>query len=117
MYRGSTPQAQKLQAALEDLGIPVQPEKWDGHKSIDLAIPRAQLNIEVDGKQHLENAGQILRDLERSHHSDDKGFATVHVPNAFIDSEKDFPRVVNALAKVARIRLHKRGHRLHFHAY
>jgi very-short-patch-repair endonuclease len=58
-------------------------------------IPRAQLNVEVDGKQHYENAHQILSDLKRSHYSDRKGWDTIHIPNAVIDNEQDLHRVAD----------------------
>jgi very-short-patch-repair endonuclease len=107
----STPQASLLGFELEQRGVVVEREKWDGHKHIDLVIPRAQLNIEVDGRQHYENAQQILRDLKRTHHSDRRGWDTIHIPNAFIDNRTDLVQVANALAIAARERAHQLGHR------
>ena len=40
-------------------------ELHDGHKHIDLTIPKAKINVEVDGIQHLTNADQIVADLSR----------------------------------------------------
>lgn len=113
----STPQAILLGYELEKRGIIVEREKWDGHKHIDLVIPRAHLNVEVDGKQHYENSHQILSDLKRSHHSDLKGWDTIHIPNAVIDNEQDLKRVSDALAMAARDRAHRLGYRMHYRHY
>jgi hypothetical protein len=110
MHPVSTPQALLLKGELEKRGIIVEAEKWDGHKHIDLAISRAQLNIEVDGKQHYEDWQQILSDLHRAHHSDRRD--TVHIPNAVIENGGDLCKVADALAIAARVRAHDRGHRM-----
>ncbi len=92
----------------------MEAEKWDGHKHIDLVIHRARLNIELDGKQHYENARQIVSDLQRSHYSDYKGFDTIHIPNILIQSEFDRQHVADAISKAAEFRARKLGHRFHF---
>ena len=117
MNFGSTPQAKALKNELEKLGITVISEFFDGYKNIDLVIPRAHLNIEVDGKQHYEDFHQILKDFGRTHHSDEKGFPTIHIPNSFIDNPEDLQRVANALAKAAKVRADSLGYRFHRHAY
>ena len=43
-----TPQAQALHDALVARGIECELEPWDGHKHVDLGIPRAKINIEID---------------------------------------------------------------------
>jgi very-short-patch-repair endonuclease len=113
----STPQAAILKQELEKRGIIVEAEKWDGHKHIDLVIARALLNIEVDGKQHYQDARQILSDLRRSHHSERKGWDTIHIPNALIENESDLHQVADALAIVATERAHELGHRMHCRRY
>jgi very-short-patch-repair endonuclease len=117
MKRASTPQTVKLKTELERRGIPVEAEKWDGHKHIDLVVSRAMLNIEVDGKQHYEDWRQILSDLHRTHHSDLKGWDTIHIPNAVIENRDDLERVADALAMAARVRAGNRGHRMHWRHY
>jgi very-short-patch-repair endonuclease len=117
VYRQSTSQALKLKEALEERGLIVQAEKWDGHKHIDLVVHRSRLNIEVDGKQHYQSAQQILADIKRSHYSDFKGYDTFHVPNVFIDNADDLTKVANALAEAAKIQARRLGHRLHYHNY
>ena len=114
MYPKPTPQAIKLKRELEKLGIKVLAEVNDhDQKHIDLAIPSARINIEVDGRQHYEDPFQIMSDLGRTHFSDDEGFSTIHIPNVFIDSDKDLPRVAEALAEAALMieeRLKRKSH-------
>ncbi len=82
--RKSTPEARKLYYALSSRGVPVELEKWDGHKHIDIAITHAKVNIEVDGAQHNFSYKQALSDLKRTYHSFRKGFLTLRVPNSLI---------------------------------
>jgi very-short-patch-repair endonuclease len=117
MYSRSTPQALKLKEALEKRGLTVQDEKWDGHKHIDLSIHRAKLDMEIDGNQHYENAHQILSDLDRTYYSDSNGYSTIHIPNEFVNNSDHFEKLVNALTKVAYVRIKRFGHRLPYHQY
>lgn len=74
--------ALRLKWALQKLGIKdVRTELWDGHKHIDLAIPSAHMDIEIDGSQHSTDANQILADFKRAHYSDLQGYDTKHVTN------------------------------------
>lgn len=93
MFIQPTSQALKLKSELEKRGVRVLVEVNDsGHKHIDLAIPDARINIEVDGRQHYENPFQIMSDLKRSHYSDEKGYDTIHIPNIFIDNDSDLKK-------------------------
>jgi very-short-patch-repair endonuclease len=112
MYRISTPEALALKHALEYRGVIVEAEKWDGHKHLDLAIHRARMNIEVDGRQHYMDPFQILSDLARNHHSTQKGYDTVHIPNEFVRSDLD--KIADALTIAAHIRSNRLGHRFHY---
>lgn len=101
-YRTPTKEAAELKAALEKQGVRVLVELHDGHKHIDLAIPKAKLNIEVDGIQHLTNPQQILADLNRGYYSHKNGFNTMHIPNEMIRLHlKD---ISEALAEASKIR-------------
>lgn len=101
----STPETLALKEALEERGIHVRVEPFDGFKHIDIGIPKAKLNVEVDGIQHLTNPSQIVADLDRGYFSNKKyGFATMHIPNEMIRSHE-------ALAKASKIR----ERRLHIH--
>jgi very-short-patch-repair endonuclease len=77
-------EARDLKEALEQRGVRVYVELDDGHKSIDIAIPKAKLNVEVDGIQHLTNPHQIVADLHRGYYSHKKGYNTMHIPNEMI---------------------------------
>lgn len=101
MNKKSTPEALALKEALEGLGIHVLAEHYDGHKHIDLAIPRARINIEIDGSQHLTDPYQILADLNRSHYSDDLDYRTLHIHNEEIHTNLE--KIAVAIAEAAKI--------------
>lgn len=90
-----------LKNALEELGIKVLVEKNDGHKHIDLCIPAAKINVEIDGSQHLTDAYQIIRDLSRGHFSSKDGFNTIHIPNTAI--KENLGGIASALAEASKI--------------
>lgn len=94
--------ATTLKQELEKRGITVYQELNDGYKHIDLAIPKAKLNIEVDGIQHLTDHRQILADLARGYYSNKLGFDTMHIPNEMIKSH--IHEIADALAEACRIR-------------
>lgn len=98
----STVEEIMLREALEARGLRVLTQVRDGFKRVDLAIPAAKINIEVDGRQHLTDAHQIISDLARSHYSDRLGYETIHIPNAYIHLDLD--RIAKALAEAAAIR-------------
>jgi very-short-patch-repair endonuclease len=80
-----TPQAIKLSKALKDLDVKHTLEHDDGHKHVDIAIEWAKLYIEIDGKQHGFNPKQMYADHERDIHSQQDGFFTLRIPNAWVD--------------------------------
>lgn len=80
----STKQAQALCYELEKRGIFVKPEHWDGFKHVDIHIPDVNINIEVDGLQHLTNPKQILSDFHREYYSDIHKLNTLHIPNEIL---------------------------------
>ena len=80
----STDQTIALYFALKQRGIQPELEKFDGFKHIDIAIPRAKINIEVDGGHHNYSHRQALADLKRTYHSFQKGYFTLRIPNALI---------------------------------
>ena len=91
-----------LKIALERHGLRVLSQVADGHKHIDLTIPSARINIEVDGKQHFTNPHQIIADMKRAYYSDALGYETVHITNEYIHS--DLEKIAKALAEAAVIR-------------
>lgn len=94
-----------LKKALTTLGIKTKIEVPDGYKHIDITIPSARMNIEVDGEQHLTDPNQIVSDLSREHFSDQKGFETIHIQNKEI--ENNLPSIASALAEASSIRTEK----------
>lgn len=104
-YKVPTAEADALKKALEDKGVKVYVELHDGFKTIDLAIPRAKLNVEVDGIQHLTDPKQIVADLGRGYYSHKNGFDTMHIPNEMIRLHLD--AIADALAEASKIRERK----------
>ena len=101
-YQIPSPEARDLKEALEQKGVQVYVELDDGHKSVDLAIPKAKLNVEVDGIQHLTNPHQIVADLHRGYYSHKNGYNTMHIPNEMI--RLHLQEISEALAEASKIR-------------
>jgi len=81
----TTPQAIELYFALRRRGVPAELEKWDGFKTIDIAVTQAMVNIEVDGQHHNYSHQQALSDLKRTFYSFQKGFLTLRIPNSLVE--------------------------------
>lgn len=81
----TTPQAIELYFALRRRGVPAELEKWDGYKTIDIAVTEAKVNIEVDGKHLNYNHQQALSDLKRTFYSFQKGYLTLRIPNSLVE--------------------------------
>jgi very-short-patch-repair endonuclease len=84
MPRETTNETLSLYFALKSRDVPAKLELFDGHKTIDIAVPIARVNIEVDGQQHNYNAKQALADLQRTYYSFLKGYLTLRIPNSLI---------------------------------
>jgi len=80
----STGEATRLYLSLKRRGVPAQLEKYDGYKTIDIAVVDARVNIEVDAHQHVSNPKQALSELKRTYFSLRKGFLTLRIPTALI---------------------------------
>lgn len=102
MINKPTRETLNLKGALEKLGIRVLKEVDDGHKHIDLSIPSARINIEIDGDQHITDSHQILKDLNRTHYSDDLGYDTLHISNHSLNS--NLGGIASAVAEASKIR-------------
>ena len=85
----ATEEAINLYFALRMTGIPAKLEKFDGNKTIDIAIPEFKLNIEVDGIHHNLSPRQALTDLKRTYHSFLKGYLTLRIPNSLVQYDLD----------------------------
>ena len=80
----STSEARELYLSLKRRGVPAELEKFDGHKTIDIAVVDARVNIEVDSHQHVSNLKQALSELKRTYFSFQQGYLTLRIPTALI---------------------------------
>src|SRR5258706_7804885 len=80
----SISEAIKLYLSLKKREVPATLEKPDGHKTIDIAVADARVNIEVDGTEHHSNYNQAFSDLKRNCHSFQPGYFTLRVPTSLI---------------------------------
>lgn len=87
-----------LKEALEKRGIKVEKEYSTGYMHVDLYLPEAKINIEVDGLQHLTDPEQIERDFHREYYSERKGYHTLHIPNPLV--KEHLNQIVEAITKV-----------------
>ena len=78
-------EAIELYLSLKSRGVPAELEKFDGYKTIDIAVVDAKVNIEVDGPHHNYKYKQALSDLQRTLHSFRKGYLTLRIPNALVN--------------------------------
>jgi very-short-patch-repair endonuclease len=88
-FNHSTKETVLLFLALKTRGVAAEIEKFDGHKTIDIAVTASRINIEVDGGHHNHNPQQALSDLERTYHSFLKGFLTFRIPNSLVQHHFD----------------------------
>ena len=100
-----TDEACALKEALEQKGVLVRLETYDGYKHVDLCIPKAKLDVEVDGIRHLTDPYQIVADLHRGYYSHIDGYNTMHIPNELIHSH--LKEIAEALAEASKIREQK----------
>ena len=107
----STPQTIMLANALETRGIHVELEHWDGHKHVDIFIPKAKIYIEIDGVQHDMRPKQIFSDFNRDYFSAKEGFFTKHITNQEIENHLE--TIANAIAKVVNESSNIMGDNLH----
>ncbi len=91
-------EAKKLYYALVDEGVPAKLELNDGYKTIDIAVPDAMINIEVDGGQHNFDSKQAISDLKRTYYSIKKGYFTIRIPNSLIRDY--FDDTVNLIVEI-----------------
>lgn len=98
-------EAIQLYYGLKEAGVTGMLEWWDGTKSIDIAISRVKLNIEVDTEYHMLTHEQAINDLERAMHSFKNGFTTIRIPHVLIKYYLK-ETVVNILGIMEGLRVH-----------
>ncbi|WP_273567008.1 hypothetical protein [Maribacter halichondriae] len=77
-------EAIQLYYGLKQANVNAMLEWWDGKKSVDIAISRVKLNIEIDTKYHMLTHEQAINDLEEAMHSFKNGFTTIRIPHVLI---------------------------------
>ncbi len=77
-------EAIQLYYGLKEAGVKTMLEWWDGKKSVDIAISRVKLNIEIDAEYQMMTHEQAINDLERTMHSFKNGFTTIRIPHVLI---------------------------------
>ncbi|WP_190808877.1 hypothetical protein [Flagellimonas sp. S3867] len=82
ILNNNTPlEAIQLFYALKEAGAHPMLEWWDGKKSVDVAISRVKLNIEIDKDYNMITHEQAISDLEEAMHSFKNGFTTIRIPH------------------------------------
>ncbi|MCX2719712.1 hypothetical protein [Lentiprolixibacter aurantiacus] len=77
-------EAIQLYYGLKNAGVSPMLEWWDGNKSIDIAISRVKLNIEIDTDYQMMTHEQAMNNLEEAMHSFRNGFTTIRIPHTLI---------------------------------
>lgn len=101
----------KLTEALRNRGVELEVHHGDGHKHVDIYIPKDNLYIEVDGMHHITRPDRIISDFNRDYFSFKEGFFTKHITNEAIDTHLD--EIADAIAKVAQNAPNKIGENLY----
>jgi len=97
--------SENLYKTLLSRGLPVELEKFDGHKTIDIACVPAKLNIEIDGIQHAFYK-QALSDLKRTYYSLEQDYFILRIPNNLIKNNPE--EVANWVEKIIKARIDKK---------
>jgi hypothetical protein len=94
-------EAIELYLSLKSRGVPAELEKFDGHKTIDIAVADAKVNIEVDGPHHQYKCEQALSDLQGTLHSFRKGYLTLRIPHALL--KENLEETANSISDFLRL--------------
>jgi very-short-patch-repair endonuclease len=105
-----TKQVLKLADALAKRGVEFELEHSDGHKHIDIYIPKDHLYIEVDGLQHYTDHERMISDFNRDYFSFKDGYFTKRITNEMIESHVE--EIADAIATVAENAPNRLGERV-----
>jgi very-short-patch-repair endonuclease len=100
-HQRTTSNSVKLYQELKKNGIKCELEYWDGHIHADIAVPVANLYIEIDGKHHITDPKQLSSDIMRDFLNARRGMYTVRIPNFIF--KYNFDEIVNSLIKIINI--------------
>jgi very-short-patch-repair endonuclease len=97
-----TKQVLKLADALEKRGVIFKLEHWDGHKHVDIFIPKDNIYIEIDGMHHQTQPDRIISDFNRDYFSFKNNFFTKHITNEAIETHvEEIADAISAIIKNA----------------
>lgn len=83
--KNQTPtQAIRLYYGLKEAGEAPMLEWWDGQRSIDIALSRVRLNIEIDNNPEEITLDQALAELQQAADSLQEGFTTFYIPEHLV---------------------------------
>lgn len=104
----ATPEALRLKTGLADKGWRVIHEDKDDYKSVDLAIHKAKIVIEVDGRHHNTNSKQGISDIKRTFHDFvEKDIITLRIPNSVMNDNSTIDEVIEVLDNLLNVRVKK----------
>ncbi|MCG2462508.1 hypothetical protein K8352_17235 [Flavobacteriaceae bacterium F89] len=81
---GTPKEAIQLYYGLKKAGANPTLAWWDGKKSIDIAISRVKLNIEIDTEYLMITEDRAIEHLEETMHSFKNGFTTIRIPHDLV---------------------------------
>jgi very-short-patch-repair endonuclease len=105
-----TKHVEMLADELRKKGVSFTLEHDDGHKHVDIYIPKDNIYIEVDGLPHSTDVKRIVSDFNRDYFSFKEGFFTKHVTNEQIENHAK--EIARAIAKVVENAPNKMGKNL-----
>ncbi|MDM9631624.1 hypothetical protein [Robiginitalea aurantiaca] len=107
--KGQVPkEAAILYYGLIQAGVKPMIAWWDGTNTVDLAISRVKLNIEIDTGYEALSHRQAMNDLEAAMHSFKNGFTTIRIPHFLIQNHLQ-ESVENILGIIEGLRLNVRA--------
>ena len=77
-------EALHLYFALKDCGANPMLEWWDGKRSVDIAISRVKLNIDIGTDYEMMTHEQALTELEAAMISYKNGFTNIRIPHVLV---------------------------------
>lgn len=90
MKQNKTPkEAITLYYKLKEEGLNPMIEWWDGSRSVDIAISRVKLNIDIGTDYELITHKQALKELEQTMLSFKNGFTNIRIPHILVKNYLD----------------------------
>ena len=73
-----------LYYGLKKAGVKAMMAWWDGKRTVDLAVSRVKLNIEIDAEQEPLSYEEAIGELSQAMHSYQDGFTTLRIPHFLV---------------------------------